>query len=115
MKELDDAIDEHLIKYLVNNYAFTDIERKWFSLPARLGGLGINIPSEISDIYYRNSRRMTEGLVGKIINQHKEITTEENSSPDALAAIKEEKKQREEDKVSLVKQHLNPEKLKVYE
>ena len=114
LKELDDAIDEHLIKYLVNNYAFSDIERKWFSLPARLGGLGINIPSEMSDIYYQNSRIMTKGLVEKIVNQHKEITPEENS-PDAIAAIKEEKKLREEEKVSLVKQHLNPEKLKVYE
>ena len=113
MKKLDDAIDEHLSKNLFNNHAVSTLDRIWFSLPPRLGGLGINIPSELSDIYYHNSRRMTKGLVQKIVLQHEEeIIPEEDS---AVAEIKEEKRRREEEKVELVKQKLNTEQLKVYE
>ena len=49
LKPLDKAIDECLLKPILDNYDFTDIERQWFSLPARKGGLGIIIPSEVSD------------------------------------------------------------------
>ena len=118
LKKLDTAIDEHVVGHLLNNHAYSDMDRKWFSLPPRLGGLGINILSEISDIYYQNSRRMTAGLVKKIVNQHEEVVlSEENSNSDisVVAEIKDEKRKREEEKVELVKQHLSPQKLKVYE
>ena len=36
LKRLDQAIDNHLVKHLVhNNYSITEIDRLWFSLPAR--------------------------------------------------------------------------------
>ena len=115
LKRLDQAIDNHLVKHLIhNNYSITELDRLWFSLPARLGGLGLNILSEVSDIYYGNSRRMTDPLVKQIIYQHDPEFVFENNERPVKAEIKEEKKRREEEKVNLVKQQLNPQKLKVY-
>ena len=119
LKRLDAAIDEHLIKYLVCNYTVTEVERIWFSLPARLGGLGINILSELADIYYENSRKMTDGLVKQIVNQHKMNTPDEEENVAEIrpvkSQIKAEKTEREEAKLNQVKEQLNPQKLKVLE
>ena len=54
LKRLDRAIDE-LIKIIFDNYDFNINERKLWSLPVRMGGLGLFIPSEISDEQYRYS------------------------------------------------------------
>ena len=70
LKPLDRAIDE-LIKIIFDNYDFNINERKLWSLPVRMGGLGLFIPSEISDEQYRNSRLINEKLTLKVINQDK--------------------------------------------
>ena len=70
LKRLDEAIDEFLITHLLKDHSLTELERIWISLPARLGGLGINIISEMAPVYYRDSRMMTKGLVDVIKNQH---------------------------------------------
>ena len=51
---LDDAVDE-FIKILFNNYEFSAVERKLWSLPVRMGGMGLVIPSKMSDDQYSNS------------------------------------------------------------
>ncbi len=113
---LDKAIEEHVIKHIVKDHVFNHIERKWFSLPTRLGGLAINTPSEIAPIYYQNSRRMTEKLVDGIVKQHDEnFVAAEHNTNNVKTAFKDEKKKREEEKFELVKNHLNPRKLRVLE
>ena len=42
LKRLDEAIDEFLIKHLLKDHSLAELEHIWISLPARLGGLGIN-------------------------------------------------------------------------
>ena len=44
----------------VQNHSFNYSQRQWYSLPARMGGLGIIIPSEISDLCYKNSKDVTK-------------------------------------------------------
>ena len=116
LKKLDDAIDNHLIKQLINNHTITDTDRQWFSLPARLGGLGINIPSEIADTYYSNSKLMTRNLVRQIIHQHNPagIPTQADEKP-AIIELRADKTTRENEKVEWLRQHLDPSKLKLYE
>ena len=41
-------------------------ERKLFSLPARLGGLGISDPTEMNDVIFKCSRRATDLIVQSI-------------------------------------------------
>ena len=100
----------------IPKFEFTDIERIWFSLPPRLGGLGLNIISEISPIYYSNSKQMTNKLVMQIINQHRDDQPEiVDSSPQVKSKIQAEKKEREERKMDFVKSKLNPNQLRVFE
>ena len=116
LKKLDGAIDEHIIKQLINNHTFTHLERTWFSLPPRLGGLGLNILSEVSDIYYQNSRNITEVLVNRIVNQYNsEIPREEMNTTKIKTKIKEDKHKREEDKLQYVQENLDVEKKKILE
>ena len=65
---LDEAIDAFL-KILFNDYDFNNMERKLWSLPVRMGGMGITIPSEISDEQYANSRVINETLTTKVYDQ----------------------------------------------
>ena len=67
---LDKAIDRYLIQHLIKDHTITELERIWLSLPVRLGGMGLNIISEMAPHYYENSRRMTKALVDGIIHQH---------------------------------------------
>ena len=46
MRRLDLAIDEFICS-LLNKYEFTELERTWFSLPPKMGGLRITIPSQL--------------------------------------------------------------------
>jgi hypothetical protein len=115
LEKLDEAIDEHLLKHILHNYKFSDIERLWFSLPTRLGGLGINIMAEIGDIYHHNSKQMTRPLVEKIVHQHGNVVDNEEYLRGVRAAIKEEKRQREERKQTMVVSQLDSVKMKLYE
>ena len=69
LKPLDKAIDEHLIKTLFRNHNINEFERSLFSLPVKMGGLGIIIHSEMSDIQYKNSTYIYSSLTTSIINQ----------------------------------------------
>ena len=115
LTHLDKAIDNYLLKHLINNHTITDTDRQWISLPARLGGLGINIPSEIADIYYHNSKKMTRGLVEQILYQHNPADIPTSTEKPASVQIRDDKTEREAAKVTWLKQQLNPEKLKLYD
>ena len=67
LKPLDDAISI-FIKTLLNGYNFNDDERILYSLPAKFGGLGVIIPSLMSDQEYRNSRIITNESKGFVKN-----------------------------------------------
>ena len=115
LKRLDQAIDEQFLKPIMDNYEFNYSERQWYSLPPRKGGLGIIIPSEVSDTFYRNSRYMTANLVSKIVNQHKQTISMENEQQQQTGFILTEKSRREEEKLAYVRGTLNPKKLKILE
>ena len=62
---LDKAVDDFL-SVLFQGKVFSSNLRKLFALPVKMGGLGIEIPSEISDVHYINSRSITSQLVTHI-------------------------------------------------
>ena len=68
LRPLDEAIDT-FVKILFNDYDFNSLERKLWSLPVRMGGMGIVIPSKISDEQYANSRAINEVLTSKVCDQ----------------------------------------------
>ena len=90
---LDQAID-NFIRIIFDNHDFNTTERKLWSLPVRMGGMGVPIPSEISDTQYTNSRKINEMLTSKVREQnviYEDITKSVNH---AKSGVKEEKAER---------------------
>ena len=114
---LDAAIDD-FIRIMLNNYHFSDLERTWFSLPVKFGGLGIIVPSQLCDWYYENSKAVTKCLVDRIINQHKQTYTQEGecySNKQAKAEIKSQKKVRDQEKLENLRVKLTVQQQKILE
>ena len=66
LKPLDDAIDT-FVKELLQGYTFNPTERALFSLPAKYGGMGLIIPSEIYQEEYGNSWAITREATNKVM------------------------------------------------
>ena len=92
LRHLDQAIDNFL-KVLFDNHEFSNVERNLWSLPVRLGGLGVPIPSQVSDQQYEHSRLINEKLTSKVIGQQKiyeDINMEVNKVKSTIKAKREE-------------------------
>ena len=67
LRVLDEAIDTFISCMLTTPYSSSD--RKLFALPVKLGGLGILIPSEVSDRYYTDSLYVSRSITDNVYNQ----------------------------------------------
>ena len=68
LHSLDQTLDDFL-KVLFNNHEFRNVERNLWLLPVRMGGLGISIPSKVSDEQYEHSQMIK--LTLKVIHHRK--------------------------------------------
>ena len=73
LEPLEQAIKTKFLPALLEGRYVTDDERKLLSLLARLGGMGIIIPSEISDREFELSKNATQTLSNAIIHQQKDL------------------------------------------
>ena len=69
LQRLDQVIQTEFIPSITDGIICNENDRKLLSLPPKLGGLGLPIFAEISQIEYENSIKLTEGLCSKIIQQ----------------------------------------------
>ena len=69
LKPLDDSLRTKLIPTLTGGPPPSDLECTLFALPARLGGLGITIPSNQGDQEHQSSLLVTSALQDHIISQ----------------------------------------------
>ena len=93
---LDQAID-NFIRIIFDNHDFNTTERKLWSLPVRMGGMGVPIPSEISDTQYTNSRKINEMLTSKVREQnviYEDITKSVNHAKSGVKVEKAERNQK---------------------
>ena len=93
---LDQAVDG-FIKVIFENHEFNAIERKLWSLPVRMGGMGLPIPSEISDEQYNNSRLINAMLTSKVRDQetmYEDISVSVNQAKSAVTSKKAERDQK---------------------
>ena len=73
LQPLELAIRHRLIPAITEGRMCTDDERILFSLPVRLGGMGIINPMLVSDDEHTNSKIATESLTNAIIIQQTEL------------------------------------------
>ena len=72
LKPLDEAIDT-FIKVLLQGYTFNPTERFLLSLPAKYGGMGLFVPSEICQEEYENSQAITRETTNKVMRNEIEF------------------------------------------
>ena len=110
LKRLDIAVDK-FIKCLVEGYEFNATERLLFSLPTKLGGLGIQIPSQASDCQYENSRSVTQDLSDHVRQQKETLDINYDSIKRAKTVLKKNKQTQLETKLNDVRANLSNSKL----
>ena len=89
LEPLDKAVDYFLGE--LQGREFSSLERSIFSLPVKLGGLGIKIPSKISDIHYANSRSVTSQMTNQILAQSHVNTIDLNMLKESKQRVISEK------------------------
>ena len=72
LSPLDDVLRSDLLPALIERPPPSDLEHALLALPARLGGLGIRIPSKAADGEFQSSLLVTSSLKVHILNQDKE-------------------------------------------
>ena len=83
---------------ITDQAAISRDERTLFSLPAKMGGLGIPIFCETAKIEYNNSRKITESLSNSIVAQEREYRVDEEEEKRKVRIQKKEKEERNENK-----------------
>lgn len=73
---LDNALRSDLLPMLTGRPPPNDVECSLFALPARLGGLGIMIPSKNADREHQSSLLVTEPLCDHILSQNTDYSYE---------------------------------------
>ena len=114
LKPLDVAVDNFL-KVLFQGRDFSLLERKMFSLPAKLGGLGIDVPSSMSQTQYDNSRLITQQLVEQLKSQSSTSQVDSQILQAARRKIVSDKAGRNKLLVESIKTELPADRLKVFE
>ena len=90
---LDNAIRSKLIPELTGRPPPNDLEFNLFSIPARLGGLGINIPSKTADKEFTSSLQVTSPICQNILLQCNSYTEDMiKSQLNAKASIRSKNK-----------------------
>ena len=114
VKRLDDVITNNFIRSLFNR-SCTDLERELFSLPVRLGGLGLKVPSEMCKIQYKNSCEITAKLVKQVKEQESILEVDKPRMNEIKAKIRVEKEARNERKVESIRQRFDESKRKLFD
>ena len=98
---LERAIRDQLIPTLVGR-TVSDLERKIFALPVKLGGMGIYNPTMTADNAYTASTRITANLTEIICNQERDFTNYDQKR--VAETIKEVKTLKDQDHLDLLQE-----------
>jgi len=93
LQPLENAIRTKLIPALTEGRDVSDDERRLLSLPPRLGGMGLIMPTEMADQEFEFSKRATVDLTNAIIDQTRELPPDlERKSKEAKSGIRKDRK-----------------------
>ena len=100
------AIRQKLLPAIIGR-EITDDQRLTFSLPARLGGLGIQIPTEESDFEYQNSTLMTSQLTEAIFQQRCLLQIDKEAQSKAVTDLSGRKTEKHNKTKELLKSRIS--------
>jgi hypothetical protein len=106
-KPLENVIREKLIPALVGRH-ISDMERKIFALPVRMGGLGIENPTLTAGYEFSASTKITDNLTEIIYRQEKDFTNyDKNQVEKIIKASKKDKEKRLKDEYDSIMSSLD--------
>ncbi len=111
LQPLENIIRHHFIPALCEGRTCNDHERQLLSLPVKMGGLGIINVTEMCDLEFQQSIKVTQNLVRNIANQNEVIiTSTETSIPNTESKLSFNKR-----KLELLKLNSSPMELRAIE
>ena len=108
LQEIEDAIRNRLLPAITGQPFIDDTLRNIMTLPARLGGLGIENPVVMADLEHANSVAVTSKLCDAILEQKMEYKPEPEEQREVLASIKKIKNDLLKSMAENIKQKLSP-------
>ena len=87
-RQLDWLINETFVPAIIGKDHITDLMKTVFTLPAKMGGLGIRNINEISELEYQNSLKLTEELTSQIFNQSRVMKLDDDKLELARSEVK---------------------------
>ena len=114
MIALESAIRERLLPAILGREA-TDNLRLTYSLPARLGGLGIQIPTEEADFEFQNSILMTGQITEAIYQQQSSLTIDVDEQSKAAADLSLRKSDKHKATTELLKSRISEAEFRMLE
>lgn len=112
MQPIEDTITAKLIPALTGREAISPLERELLSLPARLGGLGIEDPTQKAETQYQGSKEITTALVALILGEHDGIDLSTSSIKNE---VRRERLKKEKQKLDSLMSQLPPSTKKAVE
>jgi hypothetical protein len=106
LQPLENAIRNRLVPSLTGKNAISEDERTLLSLPVRLGGMGIPIPTKASRKQYDASRRVTAAVIQKIEDPLREMNAQDQTT--IFQAIHKENRQSVGEEAMVLKESLQP-------
>ena len=95
LQPVEDAVRHHLLPALTGRHSFSEVERKLFALPARLGGLGIcNAVSE-ADLAHQASLKVSEPLCALVALQKTGLENTAEEQQKVKTILRKEKRARD--------------------
>ena len=112
MQPLDNVINNSFIPAITEEHILSPDDRKLLSLPARLGGMGIPIFSEVCTREYNSSLKATESLRPKIIAQDNRFILDKKSERQRDAAIRSDRNNEEKQMLDNLRSKMSPEQVR---
>ena len=112
LKPFDEKVTKDFIPAITEGHQCTPMERSLLSLPVRMGGLGIPIFSDISNIEFNNSVLVTKQLTNNINRQIHEYIIDKEQEKKIEQTIKKERRERQEKLSEEIRGQLSKEELR---
>ena len=114
LKPLEDIIHCQFIPSLTGRDAPNDLDRDWFSLPYRFGGLGLINPCCVSLSQYQSSLQVTDHLVDLLFHQEETLSVEvQMEQQERKKTIQQDRSQETSQRAQSIRDNLPEERVRL--
>ena len=112
LRPFDEILNTKFIPAITENQNISEFDRKLLSLPVKLGGLGIPVFSESSEVEFENSRQVSEYLMNKIVSQDQLYEINPRREREIQNRLRKEKESRNNELLESLRSQMSKEQLR---